>query len=324
MGERVEGDAELIGEVGTRFGFTEACQIFLGVYPADASVIHSGLGLQSEIDSAPLELGTANRLCLLNWNIAKNNHRLDWQRELGAIALTHNPQLFFFQEARLDLQTPDPLFGQGQQLSQDLSNNLADLTWHFAPNLVEANRRHGFGVLTAAHGGNLSHCMIHSEHREPLIATPKVALIAEYALSGYGQTLLTINIHGINFVRSHKFAAQLRQIEAAIAHHPGPIIFAGDFNTWRSQRMALLEASMARLGLNRVSFAKDCDRQLKRFLKSGPLDHVFYRGVELVAEETRVIATAESSDHKPMVVTFRIEPLKIEPSKIEQDPGEIA
>lgn len=283
-------------------------QTWSGLQPAAACVIHCSTATQAQRDGDPGALGTANRLCLLNWNIAKRNHRENFQRELGAIARVHTPQLFFFQEARLDLQTPDPLFGQGQQLSHNLSPSLADLTWHFAPNLIAAGGRHGFGVLTAAHAYNLSHCMVQSLHREPLLATPKVALIAEYRLAGVEQTLLTINIHGINFVRSHKFDAQLKQIEEAIAHHPGPIIFAGDFNTWRSQRMVLLEASMARLGLGRVDFAVDCDRQLKRFLKSDPLDHVFYRGLELVAEETRVLGTAVSSDHKPMVVTFRMNP----------------
>lgn len=273
-------------------------QSWTGLQPAEAVVVES-------VAVGQLELN-ADRLCLLNWNIAKNNHRADWQRELGAIARDYNPQLFFFQEARLDLQTPDPLFGQGEKLSSELDPGLEDLTWHFAPNLVEADLSHGFGVLTAAHAGNLSHCMLHSEHKEPLISTPKVALITEYPLAGFDQTLLTINIHSINFVRSYKFAAQLKQVAAAIAHHPGPIIFAGDFNTWRSERMDLLEASMASLGLSRVDFAEDCDRQLKRFLKSDPLDHVFYRGLELLPEETRVIGTVDSSDHKPMVVTFRM------------------
>jgi len=287
-----------MAEMGTRFLWREAWQMWSGFRPAEASVVHSEPGLQPKLNPF--------RLTLLNWNIAKNNHLGDWQQELGAIALTHNPQLFFFQEARLDLNMPDPLFGQGEALSQELDPSLEDLTWHFAPNLIEADLGHGFGVLTAAHAGNLSHCMIHSEHREPLVATPKVALIAEYPLAGYEQTLLTINIHGINFVRTHKFAAQLQQIEAAIEHHTGPIVFAGDFNTWRSERMSLLEASMARLGLSRVDFAAECDRQLKRFLNSAPLDHVFYRGLVLLPEETQVIGDVEASDHKPMVVTFRI------------------
>ena len=37
-------------------------------------------------------------------------------------------------------------------------------------------------------------------------------------------------------------------------------IFAGDFNTWRTERMNLLEAVTARLGLERVCFKPDCDR----------------------------------------------------------------
>ncbi len=283
-----------------------------GLQPAEAEVIHYSPTQPEQQSVAPTLNG--QRLCVLNWNIAKNNHRLDWQRELAAIARHHNPQLFLFQEARLDLKTPDPLFWRtssnpplpDHSSYPSLDPSLADLTWHFAPNLLQHQQRQLFGLLTAAHAYNLSHCMLHSEHAEPGLATPKVALLAEYPLANSSQTLLTANIHSINFVRTHKFFAQLVQVEAAIAHHAGPIIFAGDFNTWRPKRMVLLEAMTNRLGLAAVDFAANCDRHRKRFLGSAPLDHIFYRGLTAMPDTAQVIAETTTSDHKPMVVTFQL------------------
>jgi len=252
-------------------------------------------------------------LTLLNWNIAKNNHWTNWQRELEAIAHQYKPQLFFFQEARLAPNRSVSFFDWDVARAKGPDPaGLTELAWHFAPNLVDT-AGHRFGLLTAAHATTLSHRMFHSEFREPFIATPKVALIAEYPLAVAGSTarsvtLLTVNIHSLNFVSTAQFAAQLTQVEAAISHHLGPVIFAGDFNTWRAERMDWLEACMARLGLSRVIFDEDSDRQLKRFLRSDPLDHVFYRGLSLLPEKTRVIGTANTSDHKPMVVSFRIDP----------------
>ncbi len=281
--------------VGSRL--TERLQTAAGLKPAVAEVI----------EHAPLQPLSqwGDRLCLLNWNIAKNNHQLDWQRTFAAILRTYQPNLLFLQEARLDFERPEPLFWPN--FDRDLETLAHRLGWHFAPNLVHAASGHVFGVLTASETAHLRHATLHTDQGELLLQTPKVALISEYPLAQSAGTLLAINVHGINFVRSHRFLAQLEQIEAAIAHHSGPLILAGDFNTWRTKRMEMLTQLRQRLALQPVIFSPHQDSQLKRFLWSNPLDHVFYRGLTLCPEQTRVLGHVEVSDHKPMVVTFRLE-----------------
>lgn len=242
------------------------------------------------------------RFCVLNWNIAKQNHRLDWWHEFSQVLHHYRPHLFFFQEARLPWPFSTPQFVPAD------AELTTELSWYFTPNLIHFFQRYAAGVLTASTAQTLSSRALHSQHREPFLQTPKVALIAEYPIAGSPQTLLTINVHGINFVHSHKFQAQLHQIEAAIAHHAGPLILAGDFNTWHSKRTDMLYESVQRLNLQPVQFAPDCHQQLKRFLLSAPLDHVFYRGLQFHPDRTKVLGELDSSDHKPMVVTFSLSP----------------
>jgi len=230
-------------------------------------------------------------IAIANWNIAKNNHLDDWLTEAEAIAQQYDPDLFFLQEVRIasPAQAPVPFAEHG---------------WHFAPNLRDARTRHAFGVLTAAKVQHLDHQHLHTQHYEPVFNTPKVALITEYPLMHRAQSLVTVNVHGLNFVDTHKFQAQLEQLADHIQHHPGPMIVAGDFNTWNRQRMASLRSRMASLGLSQVQFTREHDRRLKRFLWSDPLDHVFYRGLAVRPDSARVLHTLKSSDHVPMVVEF--------------------
>ncbi|RZM76654.1 endonuclease/exonuclease/phosphatase family protein [Leptolyngbya iicbica] len=232
-------------------------------------------------------------IAIANWNIAKNNHLDEWLTEAEAIAQRYDPDLFFLQEVRIASpeQAPVPFAEHG---------------WHFAPNLRDARTRHAFGVLTAAKVQHLDHQHLHTQHYEPVFNTPKVALITEYPLMTRGQSLVTVNVHGLNFVDNGKFQAQLQQLADHIQHHAGPMIVAGDFNTWNGERMRLLRSRMTSLGLTQVQFAREHDRRLKRFLWSDPLDHVFYRGLAVRSGSARVLHTLKSSDHVPMVVEFYV------------------
>lgn len=244
-----------------------------------------------------------DHLCILNWNIAKRNHRMAWQQEFDHVFRRYHPDLCFLQEVRLPWPVLASLFIP--ELEGRLPPNLG---WYFTPNLIHHRQGNASGVLTASISHTISNFALSSRHCEPFLKTPKVALVTEYPIAGQTQTLLAINVHGINFVRSYQFQDQLHQIESAIAHHRGPLILAGDFNTWRPKRMQMLHDSVDRLNLKPVHFDTDCQNQLKRFLLSDPLDHVFYRGLKLQSEATKVLGELKSSDHKPMVVTFSILP----------------
>jgi len=231
-------------------------------------------------------------LKILNWNIAKNNYSAHWQADLSEIMIHHRPDLIFFQEVCIDTTTYSQPF------------QLEDMGWHCVPNFMDRNSQHHFGILTASRVQHRRSIPLQSEHREPISATPKTSLITEYRLSWTDQTLMAANIHGINFVSTWRFQAQLDQLAAQMRNHVGPIILSGDFNTWNINRMRQLQTMTQRLGLTAVQFPED--DQLKRFLFSNPLDHIFYRGLQVRSDSIAALTGCTSSDHKPMVVEFMI------------------
>ncbi len=241
-------------------------------------------------------------LCILNWNIAKENQKTLWQQEFSTVVQQRQPHLCFLQEARVSWPEPLPLLGP--ERATKLASTFG---WYFVPNLIHHRQGYAAGVLTASKTPALNSAALYSPHAEPFLQTHKVALVTEYPIAQQQQTLLTINVHGINFVRSHKFQAQLHQIELAITHHIGPLILVGDFNTWRPERMQMLQAAAQRLRLEPVQFSSDSQNNLKRFLGSDPLDHILYRGLKLQPQAAQVLGEMTSSDHNPMIASFSIE-----------------
>lgn len=226
---------------------------------------------------------------LLSWNIAKLTAHTHWQQEFAALLEQHQPDLIFLQEVWLCART--------QRLS-----SLTQMPWHFAPNFLDTHHNHYSGVLTAAD----THCVdshsLLTQHHEPVVQTPKVALFTEFALAHTTQTLLAVNAHLINFVDLGRFRAQLAQIETVMQQHDGAIVFAGDFNTWHQARWSELVQMTQRLGLAPVPFPRHESRKIKRFLNSPPLDYVFFRGFQSCPLSAKVVETTQTSDHKPLIV----------------------
>jgi endonuclease/exonuclease/phosphatase (EEP) superfamily protein YafD len=253
--------------------------------PVEETVIH-----RSHPNSVFLD---RNTIRVLNWNIAKNNHDRTWLADFTAILTRYRPTLIFLQEVRM--------CAEAKHLTE-----LAEMGWSFAPNFMDAHHNIYAGVATAAKASCLTRKALLTEYYEPVSKTPKVSLIAEYQLTEASQTLLTINSHLINFVDLAKFKAQLFQIERAISTHAGPVIFSGDFNTWSRSRFSLLSKMATRLGLTQAVFSQTDTRNIKRFLFSPPLDHIFYRGLRQNFIHARVLEQFDSSDHKPMIVEFSV------------------
>lgn len=135
---------------------------------------------------------------------------------------------------------------------------------------------------------------------EPWILLPKSALYARYSLSN-GQELVTVNLHAINFtVGTENFLQQIEQLSNAVKKHQGPLIIAGDFNTWSHSRLEELNHRMALLEMKQVRFIPD---HRKRFINGLAFDHVYYRGLTLV---DAAAPEATTSDHNPMLVSFRL------------------
>ena len=216
---------------------------------------------------------------LLNWNIQKGGST-DWGLELAELG--QHADVLTLQEA--------PLVNAGWE------DHVADDFHAFAPGYN--TRQSPTGVMTVSTAAPLVQCNLSA--REPLLRTPKATLVTEYALSGRHETLLVINIHAVNFTLGlGAFEAQLGNAADVLERHDGPVIFAGDFNTWRQSRLEHLEVLIDSHGLAAVQFQDD---ERKRFL-GYPLDHVYVRGLEVVASETH---DTRSSDHNPMRVWLSI------------------
>ncbi len=137
--------------------------------------------------------------------------------------------------------------------------------------------------------------LIRSSKREAFYLTPKSALLTEYQVQN--ESLLVVNCHSLNFTNHGAYVHQLENLVQEIKTHPGPLIVAGDFNTWNSMRRSTLELMFSSLGLDWLTPNND-----SRILK---LDHIFARGISVI--DFSILDDANGSDHKPLSLKFKLE-----------------
>lgn len=140
----------------------------------------------------------------------------------------------------------------------------------------------------------------HSVDLEPIILTPKAMTMAKYPVEGRAEDLLVISIHAINFQSTGAFKRHVDQAIVEIKNHTGPVLFAGDFNTWNAPRMGYLKRTMKKIGLSEVLFK---NAHLKMKFAGYPLDHTFVRGLAVKNAE---VVYSNGSDHKPMMLEFDV------------------
>lgn len=222
------------------------------------------------------------RLTLLSWNVAKLSGQPAFHEMMAELLQQESINIVLLQEARTFQQQEFDLHGY---------------SWSISPNIQ--TRTELFGVMSAFNVRCDQSTPFISQRKELMYATHKSALVTHHPLPG-GVDLLVVNVHAINFVLNQVFNDELAAIVALIKHHDGPLIMAGDFNTWNAKRLRYLRALMASLALNEVHF--DDNHHIKRFLWH-PLDYVFYRGLRV--EQARAINTY-ISDHNPVLTTFSL------------------
>jgi endonuclease/exonuclease/phosphatase (EEP) superfamily protein YafD len=224
------------------------------------------------------------RIALVSWNVSKLRHRA-WLANLTAVAA--HADLVLLQEAML----------HGDRAHE--FHETSGFEWVMAQSFKYPDRAVATGVKTGARAPALDCLMIRSLDREPVYDSPKTLLATRYALPGGAHDLLVINIHAMNFVSTRKFSRQLAQLVELMAPHAGPLIVAGDFNTWNLRRQRLLAAAMTQFGLVRAPVRPWNWRHFTLVL-----DHVFYRG--LVLERTRPMVEIRGSDHVPLWAEFTL------------------
>jgi endonuclease/exonuclease/phosphatase (EEP) superfamily protein YafD len=222
----------------------------------------------------------SSNLRVLTWNIHKQADK-GWQTDLARFV--ESSDLLLLQEVTLE-----------DRLRAIVES--ARLRWVMASSFLIAGQ--DIGVLTASRVMPIATCT--ERIVEPLIRLPKSAVIAWFDLSGTPETLAVVNVHGINFsVSLAAYRAQFAALGDALMDHRGPIIFAGDLNTWTEARSEAVAQLAQRLGLTEIAF--ETDQRTLFFGKQ--LDHIFIRGLTM---RSSVAFDVKSSDHNPVSATLRL------------------
>jgi len=233
----------------------------------------------SNSDEPALQLNPES-ISVLNWNIYKTS-RDNWSDDFKTFIKAQD--LLILQEA---ITSPEVI----KLLNKRHSNWRLNTAFH--------SNDFGVGVLTASTVKPVFSCGIRTI--EPFIRIPKTVLINLYPLAHSNEKLLVANLHGINFtLGTGVYAQQIRSMVSIIKQHSGPVIVAGDFNTWSQPRMDIINDMADTLSLKTVEYMTH-----NRITVFGyALDHVFYRGLEVIREQTHEVS---SSDHNPIRVNFRM------------------
>lgn len=149
------------------------------------------------------------------------------------------------------------------------------------------------GVATGSSATPQRERALLSPHREPLTCTPKSALVSWLSVAGAAEPLLLVNLHGINFRRAARLDAQLQTLDPLLEVHAGPVVVAGDFNTWSRRRREVVDAFARRHGL-RSPFDERVDLRF---------DNVYVRGLAVVDAQ---VLPSRSSDHDALRVELAV------------------
>jgi endonuclease/exonuclease/phosphatase (EEP) superfamily protein YafD len=255
-----------------------AASFYLPARPADSQTEPCASALGQVLTSEGGEL--ASELEILSWNIQKASN-LGWAEDLADFG--SGIDLAFIQEASVQAQI-------GQVIPVDLYQA-------FAAGYTTQSQE--TGVMTLSTSSPSVACNLTSW--EPWLGTPKATSITEYPLQGRDDRLLTINLHAVNFALGlENFQAQFDALTDVLRSHQGPVILAGDLNTWSDARQLLVDNFMLEHGLAGVAFEPD----LRTTTFGHALDHIYVRGMR--AEFAQSIPVS-SSDHNPLRVRLTIQ-----------------
>lgn len=161
-------------------------------------------------------------------------------------------------------------------------------------------RRDGLrdGVMTASRVPSHPDALrVVCKYPEPLFRTPKVALVNSYPLAGRAESLLVINLHA-TLVRSARGAGEeMLHLLEHLPEHSGPIILAGDFNTFTPNYLRSITNVLRQIDLHFVPIPGDPRPQTQA------LDQVFVRGIDV--KQIKIDTMIKNSDHFPVVATLK-------------------
>ncbi|WP_340678604.1 endonuclease/exonuclease/phosphatase family protein [Paraglaciecola sp.] len=221
---------------------------------------------------------------VLLWNIFKCQKK-GWQEDFRTLG--SGKDLVLLQEAILN--SPFDSHFNGSLMHQ----------WIMACSFRNVITNIETGVKTGSTVAAEKHYFSASTHSEPISQTKKMLLATVYPLHILGQSLLVVNSHLINFVSFKKFKAHLDQVFQTLEDHEGPILLAGDFNTWNGKRLKYFNELAQTFCLDEVKMIRQT--RLNHLFQH--LDHIYYRGLEVVG--VQVHTNIHSSDHYPISLSLR-------------------
>jgi len=219
---------------------------------------------------------------ILIWNVYKGKDPR-WAKEFKDIIRGHD--LVLLQEAVSDHKMP-----------KIWREDFSAYAWNMAASF-HLNPQQATGVAIGARAESYDLKFVRTKSRELFLLTPKITLLSQFKVHARSEKLLVVNTHSLNFTTTHLFIKSIEEKIREIEGHKGPVIFAGDFNTWNTRRWILLVQMLSQLNLVPVEFRND-----SRFFK---LDHIFVRGVKI--HSTEVLHGFKGSDHVPLEVCLSFE-----------------
>ena len=224
-----------------------------------------------------------NKFTILCWNTAKLTMKSSYKESIKSLIVENCVNILLLQEVKKSLAT---------------ELDISDYSYILSPNIE--TRRHVYGVLSAFKISCEDDFSLLTKKREIAYATHKVTLITKHKIA-HNEQLMIVNIHAINFVKNSDFFNELNSIKTIIKLHNGPIVVAGDFNTWNVKRVNFLKEFTHDLSLHEVGFSDNTN--IKKVF-SNSLDYIFYRGLKLT--KSKVVDTKKISDHNPIIASFEV------------------
>jgi len=237
-------------------------------------------------------------IAVVNWNAQKGKHP-EFAKDLKLLLEQEEPDIVFLQEAKADLFEPDRMGGYFAE------------AWSYPwPGGKTV------GVMTLSRVPPVRIEPVPTKYREFGVTAPKVSLVTEYPLIT-GENLLAVNVHLLNFERwsVKKISHQLEDLKSIMANHSGPIIMAGDFNTWNQKRLQLVKKITGDLELNEVTdfpqgrttggTGSEFWNEVLGVENDLALDRVFFFGFKPTSAQ---VLNYSTSDHRAILVKLKLIP----------------
>lgn len=215
------------------------------------------------------------------WNVFKGQKAQLFEKDFRLLG--GGKDFILLQEAIVD-----------QRMPKIWKEDFSSYEWHLAQSFHYKKDLSSTGVAIGSKLRPESVDFIRAKTRELFWLTPKLTLFSEYDFAG--TKVLFVCTHVLNFVTLGAFTESLYEIAAKMSTFEGPIVLAGDFNTWNFKRYMVMKTIFRDLGLEHLDLEED-----GRVLK---LDHVFVRGFDVI--KARVHHTVLSSDHFPIEIRLKL------------------